>query len=240
MLVSIALTAVGTLLLVGGGVLWGRNLAGCAELKSQFNNAEVHRLEAERALENERHQREALTRELASARAAADALRQDNTRLIESAGRSDDAVARALAPLMQYEKSSQELVRLQGGDGLKELPAILSTIAEVGGFSAVLLSDESGLPIAQSEGDSGSIENAAGVFSLLLMMSDRLEHAGSAGLRSIIIRDAEERLSVHRIFNDGEHRYLLSAATRSTLMVPAALDPAIDSVRSTLSRRRAA
>lgn len=232
MLVSIGLTLLGVVLLVGGGLLWGRSMGDSGELSRKLAAAQAE-------LATAKQQTQTLSRDLTSARAAADALRLDNAELIKS-GRSDDAVARALAPLMAYEKSSQELVRLQGGDGLQSLPAVLTEIAKAGGFSGVLLSDESGLPIAQSEGETRSIDHAAGVFSLLLMMSDRLEHTGSPGLRSIIIRDEDEALSVHRIFTVGEQRYLLSAATRSTLMVPAALDPAIDSVKSTLARRRAA
>ncbi|MFK7990200.1 MAG: hypothetical protein AB8I08_29540 [Sandaracinaceae bacterium] len=157
---------------------------------------------------------------------------QDGTRAMESAVRG------VLGPLVERERVASSLLRLKPGQDLGDLPDLLARIARAGGFASVLLSDESGLPIAVSSARC-SLESTSGVFALLVTMADRMERIGAPVPRSLVIADDENQSTVHRIFRVGAERYLLSASSRRAALTPDTLDATLPSLEATLTRRAA-
>jgi len=76
-----------------------------------------------------------------------------------------------LAPMLERERSLRELSSIHVGDGgLGELPRLLDAIAEKAGFASVVLSDESGLPLAASA-DAGDVDGLAGIAAFFFSRS---------------------------------------------------------------------
>jgi len=150
----------------------------------------------------------------------------------------ESAVRDVLGPFVERERAHQALLALDPGHDLGDLPDVLQRIARAGRFATVLLSDESGLPIA-SGGQAEALEASSAVYSLLMTLADRLAYAGAPAPRSLVIRDDDGRSTVHRIFRVGRERYLLSAVSRQGALTPDALDPALPSLEATLARRAA-
>jgi hypothetical protein len=146
-------------------------------------------------------------------------------------------IARALGPILERERVGSELARIETGGGtLGDLPRILDSIAEKGGFISLLLGDEVGLPLAASAG-ARDVEVWAGGASLLLSLSDRLARSGSSPLVAVVMQDETNQIIVHRIFRIGAERFILSAMSRGQRLGPDALDAAMGKIESILSRR---
>jgi cell division protein FtsB len=174
------------------------------------------------------------------------ALRRDLEKMLEPVLKSGEktsslqgALRDALSPMMERERVGNELSNIDIGSGtLAELPQVLERISQRGGFSVVLLSDETGLPLAVT--GLRDAESLAGISSLLLTMSERIERGGGAAPVAVMIQDVANQTTLHRIFSVGGSRYLLTAVTRSRWVVPGSLDPALSKIESMLGRDDAA
>lgn len=150
-------------------------------------------------------------------------------------GRAVEQVQKLLAPLIERERLGDELARLEMGRGTRgELPRLMDAIAKIGNFSTVVLSDEVGLPLATNQGSPDS-EIIAGVWSMLLSIADRVATAGKPAPTAVLVHDAENHMTVHRLFSSGGGRYLLTATGRTGALAPGALDPALDKLQRILA-----
>ncbi len=112
------------------------------------------------------------------------------------------------------------------------LEGLLAAIAERAGLSAVILSDEAGLLLAEAGAD--ATDALAATASLLLTLADRLSNSGQPAAVSAVVQDAEARLIVHRIFFAGSERYVLTGVSKRTTVVPDILDPTLARLRRLL------
>lgn len=150
-------------------------------------------------------------------------------------GRAVEQVQKLLAPLIERERLSEELARLEMGRGTRgELPRLMDAIAKIGNFSTVVLSDEVGLPLATNQGSPDS-DVIAGVWSLLLSIADRVAVSGKPVPTAVLVHDAENHMTVHRLFSSAGGRYLLTATGRTGALAPGALDPALDKLQRILA-----
>ncbi len=230
-------TSMATVLIAAAGYLVGARL-GLGARRSIASAA----AQRERALEEAIASAEGRARAAEARESAAAGMREELEAVVaplrDHGGAVQSAVRGVLDPFAERERIAHALSRLAAGSGLGDLPAILDAIAEAGGFVGVLLSDESGLPIASSR-DAQGLEANGGVFSLVITMADRMARAGQPASTSLVVRDEDHRCTVHRIFRVDSERYLLSAATRRPSVTSEALDPALASLEATLSRRAA-
>lgn len=149
-------------------------------------------------------------------------------------------MSNVLSPLMENERRGQALQNLSfSRRGREQLPTLLDSIARRGGFSALLVSDEVGLPLAASSGAKDA-DVLAGVSSLILTLADRVTQSGGATPNAVLVRDVSNTLFLHRIFTAGEERFLVTAVARGGTMTPESLDPALVALENALSRGQAA
>ncbi|MBP6830550.1 MAG: hypothetical protein KA978_07180 [Deltaproteobacteria bacterium] len=145
-----------------------------------------------------------------------------------------------LAPLLDRERIGRELSGIRvGGGGLGELPKLLDAIAQKAGFSHVVLSDESGLPLAASTG-AAEVEALAGTAAFFLTLAERAERAELPRPMSCVVLDETNRMTLHRMFVVGAARYTVSAVSRGMNLAPGALDPALSPLERALTRRELA
>ncbi len=137
---------------------------------------------------------------------------------------------------VDHERRQRALASLPQGRGTRdELPALVQAIAEAGGFDAVVVSDEAGLPVATTA-HAAEPELLAGIWSLLLTIADRVESTGAPPPLSIVVQDTRGRSTLHRIFAADGHRFLLTAVGGRGTVGPTTLDPALDQLAATLMR----
>jgi hypothetical protein len=160
------------------------------------------------------------------------------SRTLEARGSGESALsqelARHLAPIADRERLGRALSSI-AAETRHDLPTLLDAIASAGGFGAVLLSDDLGLPLATSR-NAPDAEVVAGASSLLFTYSDRLAQTGMAAPLATLIHDEADRLTLHRTLKVQGQRYALTALGRSGTLSHASLDPAIDVVERVLSR----
>jgi hypothetical protein len=171
---------------------------------------------------------------------------EELTRLRERVAQQDteDAKLRAaiqsvLTPLVQREKMSLDLSRLEGGGPQRDLTALLDQVAEKGNFSAVLLSDEQGWPLASSTG-SRDLEKLGATSSLMLLLADRMGRDGSPVPLSLMVHDSANRIVLCRLFHVENQRLSLTAVSVGGHLTPAALDPALVKLNAVLVNREPA
>ncbi len=132
-----------------------------------------------------------------------------------------------LAPVMERERVGQALSSIRVAEGgLRQLPRMLDEIAAKGGFAAMVLSDEAGLPLAASTG-SHFVEEIAGVAAFFLTLADRAERASLPPPLACVVLDQASQTTLHRIFKVGDVRFTVSALSRGQTLVPGALDGAL-------------
>lgn len=146
-----------------------------------------------------------------------------------------DMIKQALSPIVERDRLERELAHLEGGSSLGELPRLLDAIAEKAGLSAVVLSDDVGLPLA-SNASARSVEWLAGMSSLLLTLVERAERSEQPAPIGVVVHDSANQTILHRIFRVGANRFLLTAVSRGHHVSPAALDPALAKLERALSR----
>lgn len=147
------------------------------------------------------------------------------------------AIQSVLSPLVQREKISYDLSRLEGSGGpQRDLTALLDQVAEKGNFSAVLLSDEQGWPLASSSG-SRDLDKLGATSSLMLLLADRMGRDGSPAPLSLMVHDSANRIVLCRLFHVENQRLSLTAVSVGGHLTPAALDPALVKLNAVLVNR---
>jgi hypothetical protein len=148
-----------------------------------------------------------------------------------------DAVNGLLGPIVERERLGLELARLDpslsGRGGLGEL---LNTLAKRAGFSTVLITDNNGLPMGQSDG-AKEVERQCATLGLLLNMVDRIGGGGAPAPLAVMLRDTENQVALHRLFKVEGQRYVLSAVASGGLLTPDILDPTIARIERVLTKR---
>jgi hypothetical protein len=173
-----------------------------------------------------------------------DSLREEIRGLISTAQKPTHSpeqmsrdIQKALAPLLDRERLGRELSSIRvGAGGLGELPKLLDEIAIKAGFASVVLSDDSGLPLAANSAAS-NVDVLAGMASFFLTLAERAERASLPPPLSCVVLDTANRLTLHRMFNVGASRFTLSAVSRGVNIAPGALDPALSPLERVLGRQ---
>lgn len=217
-----------------------------ATSRSDTNQQEQHRRDLE-ALRN----RLALTEaDLAAAHAeqrradlAAAQAQGDLRRLLQQATQRNDAAAaelreaeRALTPIFERERTVQAIEHIQMGAGTRgELPRLLDAIARAGGLRALVLSDDSGLPLASNEGAERA-EVLAAVWSQVLVLGDRVAANSEPPPVAMRVLDAHGRVIVLRVITAGRQRFVLVAVAHGEGLSADALEPAVPKLEQVLVR----
>lgn len=149
-----------------------------------------------------------------------------------------ESLRELLGPMLERDRIGQALSQLQGGTSLGELPRLLDAIAEKGGFSAVVLSDEVGLPLAASA-SARDVEVLAGTASFLLTLADRAARDGAPRPQAVVVLDESNQHVLHRIFVVDGTRFTLTAVSRGVYVQPGALDAALGKLERVLARQAA-
>ena len=147
-----------------------------------------------------------------------------------------DMVQKAMQPLVERERIGRDLAKLEASTSQAGLAGVLDAIAQNGGFSSVVLSDEAGLPLAASSGTE-DVESIAGSSSLVFTLAERAEREGRAPVVAMVVHHGDNQLVLHRIFGPKEARLMLTAVSRGRALGPDALDPALGSIERALARR---
>jgi len=147
-----------------------------------------------------------------------------------------DMMREMLAPMIERDRIGKELSRLETGSTLGELPRMLDAIAEKGGFSTVVLSDDVGLPLA-ANGNALDVEVLAGMASFLLTLADRAERNGAPRPQAVVVLDESNQHILHRIFAVDSVRFTLTAVSRGVYVAPGALDAALGKLEKVLARQ---
>ncbi len=144
-----------------------------------------------------------------------------------------------LGPLMEKERRVNGLTLISPNRRSRhDLPKLLDALTKRGGFAAVLLSDEMGLPLAASAG-ARDADVLAGVSSLVLSLADRVVTSGGPAPLAVLLRDASNQRILHRIFSVDGDRYLVTAVSKGGTLTTDALDPALAALEDILSSQAA-
>lgn len=166
-------------------------------------------------------------------------------------GRRYRALAESLLdPLMQQSQQQQAMLAplvaranlgarlLEIGEGRTrrgELPELLGEIAKQGSFDAVVLADQTGLPVAASA-NTARAEALAACSSLVLTLKDRLQSTELAAARTVTVLDEAHRTTIYRCFVSEGEPFLLIAVTADASVPAEILDPAVARVEGLLGR----
>ncbi|MBK7617434.1 MAG: hypothetical protein IPJ08_24335 [Burkholderiales bacterium] len=144
-----------------------------------------------------------------------------------------------LSPLVQRERLSYEMSRLESGKGQqRNLTAVLDQMADKGNFSSVLLSDAQGWRIAASSSTQDA-EKLGATASLLLLMADRISRDGSPTPLALMLYDTANTSTLCRVFNVDNHRMTLTVVASGAQLTPAAIDPALVKLNAMLLNKAA-
>lgn len=163
-------------------------------------------------------------------------LRQRLSPLEEGDEKLRVTIKEMLTPLMQRDQLSFDLAHLKATPGRRsDLTDLLDQIAERGNFSAVLLSDDEGWPLASSS-NARDLDRLSATASLLLVVADRTarDSAAPAPL-SLMLHDETNSVTLIRIFHVWGQRLSLTAVSAGGQLSPTALDPALVKVGAVLS-----
>lgn len=143
-------------------------------------------------------------------------------------------VAEALQPMVLSDLIETELARLEPGTGRTELQRTLDEVVDRAAMTALVLSDDGGLPLAASTG-AVEVDLLAVNASLLLSLADRLVSGGSPQPLSVLLHDTQNRMLLTRFFEVEGDRYLLTAIVSGRSIKPTVLDPALPSICAMLA-----
>lgn len=154
---------------------------------------------------------------------------------LEASGSDQRSLGELLGPLLHREQLGQALARLDPGTGQRqELPRLLDDIAATGGFSAVLLSDEAGLPLSFSSG-TGNPERYAGLSSVLMTLIERLAREPGPAPVAVLVHNAANEQMLSRLFHVSHQRLMLTAVAPGSDLSATALDPALHKLEAVLT-----
>jgi hypothetical protein len=143
-------------------------------------------------------------------------------------------VAEAIRPITEHDRLGAALATVESGTDRADLNALLNAVARKAGFIAVLLSDASGLLLANSA-SAQDAELRAGVSSLLVTLADQFAKSGMPEPRAVLIHDAANQVAISRLFAVDDDRYLLTAVTAGQHVTPTALDPVLEKIEALMS-----
>ncbi|MEZ4301263.1 MAG: hypothetical protein R3B70_40385 [Polyangiaceae bacterium] len=143
-------------------------------------------------------------------------------------------VERLLAPYAERERLLLDLARLDGA-ARGGLPDLLDAIAKKANFASIVLSDESGLPVAASRATRDP-ESVAATSALLFMLADRIAECGLPSPMAVLVHDEANETILHRLFRVQGGRFMLTAAGRGRGLVPETLDPTLHMLERVLLR----
>jgi hypothetical protein len=148
-----------------------------------------------------------------------------------------DAVNDLLGPIVERERLGLELARLDPGlNGQGGLSHLLSNMAMRAGFSTVLVTDNNGLPMGQSDG-AKRVEMLCATLGMILNMVDRIANSGGSNPLAVVLRDADNQVAIHRLFKVEGQRYVLTAIASGSFLSPDVLDPTLPRIERVLTNR---
>ncbi len=154
---------------------------------------------------------------------------------LRASGTEQASLGELLGPLLQREQLGHALARLDPGTGQRqELPRLLDDIAATGSFSAVLLSDDAGLPLSFSSG-TGNPERYAGLSSVLMTLLERLARAPGPPPVAVLVHNAANEQMLSRLFQVSHQRLMLTAVATGSDLSATALDPALHKLEAVLT-----
>jgi hypothetical protein len=160
---------------------------------------------------------------------------QQNDADIQSLRTELSKVQQVLIPLIQRERLGFALANLQTGAGRhRDLMGLVDQIAAKGNFSAVLLNDAGGLPLAASS-NAKDLDRLAVLSSMVLLLTDRISRESAPSPLAVMVHDEANKLTLCRIFRVGGKRLLLTAVSTDAQLLPTALDPALAKLDTVLS-----
>lgn len=215
----------------------GETRGQAASLETRLGERTAHVTALEGELGRVHGKLAAVEGELGRARADLAAVEK---RAPHAAGESVATLRAMLAPVLEREKLAHDLSSLQAKVGLRDLPKLLDAISDAGGFSAVVLSDDAGLPVAASANAGASaqmLDRLVGAASLVLMLADRAESSSEPRPLGVVMHDESNRMVVFRIFTVDGARFVITAAARGRPLLPNALDPIVGKLETVLARR---
>jgi hypothetical protein len=238
---------------IGVGYLWGVHVG--RDARDQLR-AELSRMNAERGqredllsqtqlmLQTAQGQLVEHTQTDASVEPLKDQIRHSMKELLQPLFARDlqarelrDAVNGLLAPMVERERLGLELTRLDASLGAQTgLSQLLGSVAKRAGFSTVLVTDNNGLPMGQNEG-AQQVDMLCASLGLLLNMVDRISTNGGAAPLAVALRDADNRVAVHRIFRVDGQRYVLTAVSSGSFLPPDVLDPTLSRIERVLTTK---
>jgi hypothetical protein len=144
-------------------------------------------------------------------------------------------IQEVLAPLVERERVSLDLAQFNISVGeRRDLSRLLDTIATVGHFKTVLLSNEEGLPLAANRGTRNAERLAASLTRLALVVDQTAGAEGHSPV-SILLRDASDATTLCRIFRVRGQRLFFTAQSNDLRLTSTDLDPALTKVEAALS-----
>jgi hypothetical protein len=144
------------------------------------------------------------------------------------------AIKNVLTPLVERERLSMNLSGLERSKGnQRDLTSLLDQIADKGNFSAVLLANDQGWPMAASR-ETRDPDKLGAIAAMLLVIADRTGRDGTPVPLSLMLHDATNTTTLCRLFQVENHRLLLAAVSTGTQLTPRALDPALVKLNSEL------
>jgi hypothetical protein len=150
------------------------------------------------------------------------------------------SIQEMLAPLVERERISIDLSKVNISLGeRRDLSRLLDTIASVGHFGSVLLSNEEGLPLAANR-EARNAEQMAAFLTRLAMVTDQTAGRDGRAPVSILIRDALDETTLCRVFYVRGQRLFLAARSSDARLTSVDLDPALTKVEAALSVSRTA
>jgi hypothetical protein len=157
------------------------------------------------------------------------------SRGVDEANELRSKFEQVLSPLIHRERLESALSHLDTGtDHQTDLTLLLDEVAKVGGFRALVLSDDQGLPLAQSH-NAWDLDRIVGASTFLLVLAERLARDGAPAPLSLMMHDEENTVILCRSFRVRGARLLLTAAAVAAELTPTALDPMLSKVEKILS-----
>lgn len=213
MIIAILIGAVGGLTLLAAGYLLGarRGAAARQRLREQLLD-ESGTARAREELGRQRAQQD-------------DALRAD--------------LQRMLGPLLERERLTDELGRIERGGRRRDLTDLLDQIAERGRFTSITLNDEDGWPLATNRAVA-ELDRLTATASVLQLLADRLGPPTYPPPTAVVVHDAANRMTLSRLFTIGRQRFTLTADATGVHLGPGTLDPALGPISAALTAGRQA
>ncbi len=153
----------------------------------------------------------------------------------ESAPEWQQEISKILEPLATQERVKQSLSTIDSGSGKRtELPRLLEALKTQGGFSACLLVDDAGFPLAASSGPIDT-DVLAGLTALVPSLIDRTRSTGEPAPISLSLHDEDNRYILHRAMEVKQERYFLTALSQGHPIAHNTLDSVLAVIEEVLT-----